>query len=57
MIKFLLAILVCTSATDCHWQRIRAFSNQDKCYQVGRAYRADPRVLRFRCVVLFEEWG
>ena len=59
MLKFVLSILICDSATDCRWAKIDGppFIHQEKCHEVGETYLQDETVRRYKCVMQLDEGG
>jgi hypothetical protein len=56
MIVFTLALLVCTDANTCHWQRIHTpFASEEACARAALTRTSINRnVVRYKCVISME---
>jgi hypothetical protein len=57
MIKFVLTLYFCTSATICQWRpgEPEVYMHEKSCSEIGQAYMdIDKQVLKYKCTVWVE---
>ena len=57
MIKFVLSLYFCTSATNCMWRpgEPELFVQEQSCKEIGKAYmNVDKQILKYKCTMRVE---